>query len=136
VSADVLALLDELERARAEATPGPWRLSTEEAGEPYPGLLGYNARDEIVVAYTGLIPLEPHEEADARSDAALIVAAVNALPRLTAALRAVLELADEYERRGRLNADSSSLDSRVHQMAADRLRDTITAALSPEAVTQ
>ena len=78
---DLRKLLDDLDAARERSTTDvPWRQDS-----------GYG--EDILTAdgdqfgATG----EP-------ADAALIVAAVNALPKLTAALRAVLDLAEAYDR--------------------------------------
>lgn len=82
------ALLDQLDKLRAEGTPGPWRPSGIPVGEWQP-----------VVGHSG------HCSATGTSnaDAALIVAAVNALPTLIAAIRErderierVRALADEW----------------------------------------
>jgi hypothetical protein len=137
MSLDISQFLDELDRARAEATPGPWAQHPDdgayiigEVGE------GPDGPEWLDVGDTGGRP--PGYPGSAHADAALIVAAVNAVPRLTAALRAVLTVAVDLDR----DADYHSLaavgshDHGVHEAqgdAADRIRDAITAALSPEA---
>ena len=65
----ITALCDQLDQLRAAATDAPW---TE-------------------------LPVDAQERWLEEEDEALIVAAVNALPRLTAALRAVEALADDWE---------------------------------------
>jgi hypothetical protein len=117
-------LLDRLEAAAAAATPGPWYVE-EHAG-----------RDGMVVMADGFrrahLPQTRLVE-NAEADAALIVAAVNALPTLVAELRAhqaavhaVRELADELE------VDHRHTDYDLGAvMAADRLRAAV-AALDPK----
>lgn len=68
-------LLRKLEVLREKSTPGPWR-------QPSWWL---NAIDTYKSARTGFV------QAQNPADVALIVAAVNALPRLVAAVRAVLD---------------------------------------------
>jgi hypothetical protein len=87
----ITALCDQLDQLREAATPGPWQLdkggdyhqpwwhAPDVLREPY----GRNALDVGGDEATG----------------ALIVAAVNALPRLTAALRAVEALAEQAEQK-------------------------------------
>jgi hypothetical protein len=79
VIARLLALLDELDAARDKATYGWNRLG--------------GTHDRTVINYVGEHVCDTAREVDA----ALIVAAVNALPKLTAALRAALDLAEQYE---------------------------------------
>lgn len=77
-TARVTAWVEEIEKALAEASKGPW------------GLIGGTHDRELIddhgchVATTGIFP-----------DAAAIVAAHNALPRLLAFVRGVAELAEE-----------------------------------------
>lgn len=77
MTADVLALLDQLDQAREKATPGPW------TSDEYGLISGPDAPADVDhwIA-SGIAP----------DDQAAIVAAVNALPALTAALRAALDL--------------------------------------------
>lgn len=86
MSADPTSLLDALDAARAEATPGPWEVLPDE------GIWASSPTDDFGTFVTTLEDLPD-------SDAACIVAEHNNLPRLTAALRAVLALADEHENR-------------------------------------
>lgn len=108
---DPRRLLDDLDAAREKATPGPWRT----------GGSGIVAGLEYVASGVRTDP-----------DAALIVAAVNNLPRLTAAIRAVLDLAEQYG--GVYDESSDGSDdgwvSGVRQVAAD-ISAAITAALNP-----
>jgi hypothetical protein len=83
MTADLLALLDELDAAREKSTPGPW------VHNPTNGI---HTPIGSCVATT-----HRHENAERRADAAAIVAAVNNLPKLTAALRAALDLAAQCE---------------------------------------
>lgn len=102
---ELIAWLDGLDAARVATTPGPWSVRGT-AIEP--GVGGTHG---------------------SYADAALVVAAVNALEPLTVALRAALDLADEYDRRRQLDADRSSLNARVHKLAADRIRAAVVAAV-------
>jgi hypothetical protein len=84
-------LLDQLDELRAKATPGPW------SEAPW--------SDTVVLPATWAAEAVLPEDrgpfaaiyATSDADAALIVAAVNAVPQLTAAVRAVLELANDYD---------------------------------------
>lgn len=95
-------ILDQLDALREAATPGPWRWDPEfsdDGDRDSKGLaLTNDEAVEIVGAYNWHccdFRMDP-EVSDA--DAALIAAAVNALPALTTALRAVLALTDELDR--------------------------------------
>ena len=91
--------LDELDAAREKATPGPWRK----------GALQY------VYAEGPGSPVVADEVGSA--DAALIVAAVNAVPALTSALRAVADLADEWEAEARRHDDAEPVTTEdLHRM--------------------
>jgi hypothetical protein len=107
-------LLTRLEQLRAAATPGPW---THDVYEDH-------ASRRRFVAETGWRP-----------DAALIVAAVNALPSLVSALRAVAELAEELEAEAQQQVDDSdslaSVVGRSWVNAARQFRAVLTAALDP-----
>lgn len=87
MTADVLALLDQLDQAREKATPGEWSVATSEraAGGAY-----IDADPRPVGCPP---PWVGH--ASRVTDAACIVAEHNALPALTAAVRAALVLADK-----------------------------------------
>jgi hypothetical protein len=109
------ALLDELDRLRAAATPGEW-VERGRSQEPYVG----SGRKPGEYGYV-CTPKNP-------ADAALIVAAVNAVPRLTAAVRAALALADELD--WLVNDETVDEPARVaHAWTRDRLRKRLTAAL-------
>jgi hypothetical protein len=113
------ALLDGLDRLRAAASEGPWTVEAD----------GYGV--DCLVTRPG--PGGPGLVAAAISktaDAALIVAAVNAAPRLTAAVRATLALADELTTEAE---HSGPAKGAAYRIAADRLRTTITAAFVDEA---
>lgn len=123
--------LDELDAAREKATPGPWQYDPETPGEVwdsderYPHVLG---------------------GCEESADAALIVAAVNALPELIrlareryAIERAVLDLADQDEKvaqiaRGKeCAAKGDAADfwhtlAEVREQSRDRLRAAVTGA--------
>ena len=129
---DVLAVLDQLDALREAATPGPW----EAAG---PSAAGIEGAEGLFVA-TAAMP----------SDAALIVAAVNALPRLTAVARAVHALAERHERSAahRRRLAERWMEAGRHQLAdafrrlahqseveGARLR-AVLAALTPDTTTE
>jgi len=97
-------MLDQLDALRAAGTPGSWGIDE--------GTLRHiDAEDQDGLA----------ETLDA-ADAALIVAAVNALPQLTAAIRAVLDLALDFD------GDSAHWGPEWGQ-AADRIREAVSEAL-------
>lgn len=75
---NITALCDRLDALLAAATPGEWRQD---------GTMIAEGRHLNTI-------VDCWEDA---ADAALIVAAVNALPELTRAVRAVLDLADWYD---------------------------------------
>jgi hypothetical protein len=77
---DPRALLDALDEAHTKATPGPWE------ADGFLVLPGYWGDTPPVLART-----------NDNTDAAAIVAAHNALPALTAAVRAGLALADVWD---------------------------------------
>lgn len=102
-------LLDQLDELRTAGTAGEWQ--RDGAGNVY---VEYRHKGDL---YTdGLISAAYTTS----SDAALIVAAVNALPQLVGALRAVLALADECD------ADAGTWSVLV----GNRFRDAVTAALA------
>jgi hypothetical protein len=78
-------LLDQLDALRAAATPGEWRHEHNDYGDEW--WFGGETRGGEEVINDQIVT-----GADHSADAELIVAAVNALPRLTAALHAVLDL--------------------------------------------
>jgi len=108
--------LGRLDGLRSSGSGGPWVLEDDGV---YAGLLARNDVGEFVVDYTGLIPLDLDEQKCALADAALIVAAVNALPQLSAALRNVLDLVDQYDKDGEFKG-----------RLPERVRAVITEALS------
>lgn len=109
------ALLDQLDQLRAAATPGPWLawdapdVTAIAAGvEHTPSGTPINPKAWVVDGASGLTD----------ADAALIVAAVNAVPQLTTALRAVLQLADDVERDAVGSAEPNNPESPEHVRAA------------------
>jgi hypothetical protein len=130
---DVRALLDRLEQAHAAATPGPWCEDEE-------GFHDLEAIDEHGFG-------EVIGRIDAGEDVTLIVAAVNALPSLVSALRAVADLADELEDEADTALEkypSNPFDVPIvrdiraaagsQKFTATRIRDALAAALSPTEV--
>lgn len=96
--------LDELERLEREATPGPW----ETTADPLSGVPAFVKTPGELIA------------ADAPADAALIVAARNALPALLVELRALREVAKVAE--AHLNERRGYQDSRPLWAAIDAWR--------------
>jgi hypothetical protein len=109
--------LDQLDQAHAEGTPGPWRLDDDTDG------CGHVVSDRPTG--TAAYVAEPHSS---YADGALIVAAVNALPELIAALRAVLAECEALEDDRSVGIEGDYTDS------AFRIRTAITAALTPAEV--
>jgi hypothetical protein len=99
-----LRLLNDLDAARAAGTPGEWRVNPD--------------ADQEVLCTNGSVG-----QVWLPRDAALIVAAVNALPQLTAALRAVLAKCDAMER--------EAAKPQLGGFMADEFRRVVTAALAP-----
>lgn len=98
---DLAALLDDLDQLRAAATPGEWVNDSHEIYQAVPGLPeAVNAGDWI--GETCRVD-DPRSDADA----ALIVAAVNAVPQLTTALRAVLGLHVPWYEAGGVRHDNT-----------------------------
>ncbi len=115
---DVLAVLDQLDALHAAARAErrhwrPWAIESDCIEGP--DELGTMASD---------------------ADAALIVAAVNRLPELTAALRAVHALAEEWRYKGEYGwgpwqaGDGPDIEGQILDAAADRLSAAL-AALTP-----
>jgi hypothetical protein len=88
VTSPITALCDQLDQLRAAATPGEWHVAKGgliDAGE-YDIVISGGQVDCMARCYGGVSTIEGD---NLPADAALIVAAINALPQLTAALRAV-----------------------------------------------
>lgn len=122
--------LDQLEQARAAATPGPWWAWDRGVG-------WHIVTEDPATVGRGSVPVTLPEgtrtDLARREDAELIVAAVNALPELIAelrrqeaALRAAQQLADELGRDGFENEDEMWVAG-LHYAAA-RLRAVLAAA--------
>jgi hypothetical protein len=126
--------LDALDQAHAAATPGPWISDSHELYQAIPGLPDISGD---WLGETCRIEGDPHH-ATSDADAALIVAAVNALPGLTAALRAVLALADEWRYKGEYGwgpwqaGEGPEIEGAVLDDASHRLRAAVCAALGVE----
>lgn len=117
MTADVSAArqwLDQLTEAREKATAGPWSGQSNRV---------YASGYRVATVALGGKPGAPE------ADAALIVAAVNAVGPLTAAVRAVLDLADEMD--ARLAATGVLLDRCIRP--GDAIRAAVTEALGGEA---
>ena len=106
VSTDLRKLLDDLDAAREKATPGEWGCYWDDhIGS---GVERLPSGGFTVDHFVTLVADEDYRaDTDNKTnptwpgeDAALIVAAVNNLPKLTAAVRAVLDVADEWEATG------------------------------------
>jgi hypothetical protein len=109
---DLTAWLDGLEEARKAATPGPWKVAY-----PFRKLVDLPDRLSAVTA-------------DRPKDAALIVAAVNALPEMVAVVRGVLALAEEFDTLGRNLHSVPAADA--YDDAAVQLRAVVAAAHTEE----
>lgn len=101
--------LDELDAAREAATPGPWFAWDRGVGwhlavEDPTGVNHLPGRPHLV-------PEGSRTDLARAEDAALIVAAVNALPVLTSALRAVADLADELDEAAKRADDAEPVTS-------------------------
>jgi hypothetical protein len=126
---DLPALLADLEAAQEAATPGPWMHDGHELYQEWPGIPGVTGD---WIGETCRIEGDPlHKTSDA--DAALIVAAVNALPTLIAelrrrdaAIRAVEALAERWSR---YQTDETPLTSHAYRSAAAELDAALSAAL-------
>lgn len=125
---DPVELLDQLDQAHAAATPGPWDLD-------YDGDVVPKDRANQWIAITTQAP-----------NGALIVTAVNALPQLTAALRAVLARAEEWDgwqenaRRYAAahpeEADIARARELAYRRATDNLRTAVASALTADPTNQ
>lgn len=114
---DLRQTLDQLDALHAAATVGPWE---QHGGDPsyVIGAVGHEEGEYLDVADTAAFHKGWTQE---NADAALIVAAVNHLPHLTAAVRAVLDLADELD-------EIDSIHFRAYEDAADRIRAALSGA--------
>jgi hypothetical protein len=140
---DLLALLDQLDEARAKATPGPWHWDQKFGEKNDTGLaLTNDAGAEIVGAYNTHCCDFRDDPTVEDTDAALIVAAVNALPKLTAALRRVVERAEREVKDAEAGARyAAEVDQTVllrseeaRAYAWRTVQSLLTAALTPEQV--
>jgi hypothetical protein len=108
---DLGKLLDDLDAARAKATPGEWELDED-----------------------SISPLDLYTS---DADAALIVAAVNALPRLTAALRAVEVLAEGWRYKGEFgwgpwqSGEGPDIEGQILDEVASKIRAVLTSETTP-----
>ena len=116
MSAEIRVLCGELEEAISKATPGPWQY------DPSEGDTVWDADEQR----PSIIALARDPYGHCEDDAALIVAAVNALPTLTAAVRAVLDLCDEADEKVRRAVPASGAERLIasghHTVHVGRLR--------------
>jgi len=118
-------LLDGLEAAAKKATPGPWKVEND--GGQCSGTGEYWA--EYGVACGGKPPFVVGDDEEAEADAACIVAEHNTAPLLVAAIRAVLELADDWDSDG----DARYAHNRIARSTAARaVREAVASALGAE----
>lgn len=111
-------VLAELDAAVAAATPGPWHVAKSgaiDAGR-YDTVIGGGPVDCMSRCYGGSSTIEGD---NLPADAALIVAAVNTLPALVAAVRGVLDLADQARYRGVPVVGIDELDAALTHLAGD-----------------
>ena len=87
--------LDELERLLAAATPGPWRVS---ADEPYEGYVQRRNIEADASEWITCGATSEYQCLENEHDAALIVAAVNALPDVIAAAKREARLREALDR--------------------------------------
>jgi hypothetical protein len=119
---DLTGWLDSLEEARKAATPGPWFAWDRGVG----WMIALDPGGDRV------LPEGMRTDLARQEDAALIVAAVNALPELVAALRGVLALADESTFDVREWGEPGSPYSNGARHAFDRIRAVVAAAHTEE----
>jgi chromosome segregation ATPase len=115
--------LGALERALAEATPGPWRHHMDTMfGDT--NAVGYDSRNGTAGEGARWWATGPdcRSHTQASTDAALIVAAVNALPGLIAEVRRLTRLHSEAEARVECRNELR------HQVAAERARAEVAEA--------
>jgi hypothetical protein len=105
--------LDALDQAHAAATSGPWS-NPEYTSSVYGG-------DDLVQLLR--VASSVHS-----ADATAIVAEHNATPLLVAALRAVLDAADDWDGQAKREGD----DGAIHARHAYRLRAAVSSALGVE----
>lgn len=135
-------LLDQLDALREAATPGPWAVhpsdasevvgmwkSDEDGGDGWEGIDVCGARTPIPGTVHG-------DSAAEDANAALIVAAVNAVPALTSALRAVADVREQMDawrqnahRYGQMHPDEADV-ARARELAYQRAVDSLDAALA------
>jgi hypothetical protein len=118
--------LDELEAALAKATPGPWRV--EVRGGQCGGTDEWWSEHDVVCG--GQAGFTVGDDESAEADAALIVAAVNALPDLIAELRkhrAAVQAVETLARGWRSTASPLGL-----QLAGDDLHLVLSSAFGAE----
>jgi hypothetical protein len=112
--------------ARAEAaTEGPWhRHDFGHAGEQEPSSIVIHTGEfdhaSLLLGEGGAVAWMPTWDRDEDLDATFIAASRTDVPALTAAIRAVLDLLDGYEGRGRITVDMQNV------------RDTISAHIDLE----
>jgi hypothetical protein len=91
---DTAAFLDRLEALHAQATPGPWSQHPSDGEYVIAGVTDNDGEFDYAV---DVCDTYTFRKANPAADAAAIVAAVNALPLLVAAVRAAYALAEAWE---------------------------------------
>lgn len=117
MTGDVRSWLDELDALRAAGTDGPWFAWNRGVG--WHLAVEDPAGVDHLPGRPHLVPEGLRTDLARPEDAALIVAAVNNLPRLTAIVRGLTDLADELETDASLGFDNTD--------AADRIRAVLNA---------
>ena len=131
-------LLDHLDALQAAATgEGPWaaeRIFWKLQSDYIPDGYWWLVQDDAgtVAALTGQ---DDDDHGDTAADrAALIVAAVNALPQLTAALRAALAVADQMRQGYGTSTEFGAGANFAMRTAAKDVQEAIATALTPAVV--
>jgi hypothetical protein len=132
--------LDRLDQAHAAATPGPWWNESGTVHAPLP----FGRNDGKPGPACHPLDAQGRNGRDANADAEFASVAYNANPGLVAAVRAVLELADDDEAVAERATDYASKAvtlgkqdywetlSQVRSQSADRIRAAVGAALGVE----
>ena len=119
------ALVGEIEAMQAKATPGPWSIVTTPKAIS-PGQNWYEiTADEHDPSNANESAIGEIFDPEGEANAALIVAAVNALPTLLVALKARGYMADTLVK---LRADLAEEDAEIHAQRIAVIDDTLARA--------
>ena len=119
-------LLDQIDRLDQQATPGPWTTGeNDETGLKYFGT-GYCDCCTPPIPSAGIILGET-----GRAEAEFIALARDALPQLAEALRAVLDVLDDYTMPGKLH-DPTGIAGAELETLEQYIREAITETLGTD----